>query len=173
MSQHQVENHYGVMMRVNGLGVLIIGKPSIGKSSFALELLHHGYQLVADDSVEFRVDTDDNVIATCPEMLAGLLHCRELGLLNVTELFGSDAYLHQQKLDYIVELGQHSNNDVSLTIKPDSYSVCNRPFPKLYLHLNSPASIVHRLTTWLKIQSSTMHAEVLLHSRQCKQMVMQ
>ncbi len=173
MTHHQAENHHGVMMRVNDVGVLIIGKPNTGKSSLALELLHHGYPLIADDSVEFRLAPDNNIIANCPEMLAGLLHCRDLGLINVPEIFGSNAYHQQQKLDYIVELVQTSSNDVSLTVKPDHYIVCGQSFPKLCLNLNSPASIVHRLTTWLKMQSSTTHAEVVLHDRQYKQMVMQ
>ncbi|MBE0439494.1 MAG: serine kinase [Gammaproteobacteria bacterium] len=173
MTRHQEQNHHGVMMRVNDLGVLIIGKPNIGKSSLALELLHYGYQLIADDSVEFSLATDNNVIARCPEMLAGLLHCRDLGLINVSELFGSEAYRHQQKLDYIIELVDHSNNAVSLTVKPELYTVCGQSFPTLCLELNSPASIVHRLTTWLKMQSSDIHAEVILQNRQNKQMIIQ
>ena len=44
---------HGVFMDVLGIGVLITGASSIGKSELALELVTRGHSLVADDAPEF------------------------------------------------------------------------------------------------------------------------
>jgi len=173
MSEHHLENHHGVMMRIHDFGVLILGKPNIGKSSLALELLHHGHQLIADDSVEFQLNADRNVVATCPEMLIGLLHCRDLGLINVQEVFGSQAYREQQKLDFVVELKESVDSNVSLAPSIDDYLICGQAFAKLNLITHSPASVVHRLLTWIKIQTSSVSAATILSQRQTRHMMIQ
>lgn len=61
------EHRHGVMMKVGELGVFIIGPANIGKSSLALELLHQGHQLIADDSVEFRWQAN-KLTAHCPSL---------------------------------------------------------------------------------------------------------
>ena len=43
---------HGVLVDVYGIGVLIKGESSIGKSETALELIQKGHRLVADDAVE-------------------------------------------------------------------------------------------------------------------------
>ena len=49
----QITRH-GVLMNINGQGVLILGESGIGKSETAIELLKRGHRLVADDAVEIR-----------------------------------------------------------------------------------------------------------------------
>ncbi len=44
-------NVHGVLMDVLGVGVLIMGRPGIGKSENALELIMRGHRLVIDDAV--------------------------------------------------------------------------------------------------------------------------
>lgn len=157
-------DHHGVLMQVNGHGILIIGKPGIGKSSFALELLHQGHQLIADDIVEFN-QKNNLLIGSCPHMSAGFLHSRELGLIEVTQLFGSDACLSQHRLDYVVEL-QPSLENASTLSPSQSYEIEGLTFPLLQLSINSPASLYHRLLTWLAMQSNNFDAEQTLQQRQ-------
>ena len=46
------ESVHGVLMDINGMGTLIIGKSGVGKSEIALELITRGHQLIADDCVQ-------------------------------------------------------------------------------------------------------------------------
>src|SRR5690625_891042 len=53
---------HGVLVDIYGVGVLIRGQSGIGKSETALELIKSGNRLVADDSVEIRLEDYDRLI---------------------------------------------------------------------------------------------------------------
>lgn len=63
-------------------GVLLLGAAGAGKSDLLLRLVERGFDVVADDQVE--VETGGNGSwASPPELLAGLLEVRGLGILQV------------------------------------------------------------------------------------------
>jgi len=141
---------YGVMVKINQSGILIIGKPGIGKSSLALELLHHGHQLIADDNVDYQ-QQDNAIIASCPSLLKGQLHTRELGLINVPTLFGDNAIIDKCSLDLVIELTDQINSPTSIEAPQHSYSINNHSRPLLKLCIKNPASCYHRLITWISL----------------------
>lgn len=61
----------------DGAGVLLIGPPGSGKSDLLLRLLDHGFSLVADDQVVL-----EGGVARAPDVLAGLIEVRGLGILR-------------------------------------------------------------------------------------------
>lgn len=66
---------------VGGRGVLILGPSGRGKSSLALQLIALGAALVADDQVTLQREGDD-LVARCPDRIAGLIEARGVGLLR-------------------------------------------------------------------------------------------
>ena len=60
---------HGVLLDINGVGVLITGRSGIGKSEVALELIRRGYILVADDLVEVYQLEKGIIVGQAPEML--------------------------------------------------------------------------------------------------------
>jgi len=63
------------------MGVLLRGPSGSGKSDLALRLIDQGAILVADDQVQLRRD-GGQLLADPPEILAGLLEVRGLGILK-------------------------------------------------------------------------------------------
>ena len=76
---------------------MITGDSGIGKSETALELVKRGHRLVADDNVEIREITKDELIGTPPKLIEHLLEIRGLGIINVMTLFGAGSILTQNK----------------------------------------------------------------------------
>lgn len=66
---------------VDGRGLLIVGPSGAGKSALALALMALGAGLVADDRT-ILTRRGDQVIAACPDGLAGMIEARGIGLLR-------------------------------------------------------------------------------------------
>ncbi|WP_164215939.1 HPr(Ser) kinase/phosphatase [Virgibacillus sp. YIM 98842] len=95
---------HGVLVDINGVGVLITGQSGVGKSETALELVKRGHRLVADDNVEIRQEDYDTLIGSAPPLIEHLLEIRGVGIINIMTLFGAGAVRSQKKISYIVNL---------------------------------------------------------------------
>jgi HPr kinase/phosphorylase len=94
---------HGVLVDVNGVGVLIIGASGIGKSETALDLVERGHRLVADDVVEIRRRGED-LVGQASELIRHLIEVRGLGVLNIAELYGVVATRDHKRIEMVVEL---------------------------------------------------------------------
>lgn len=153
------------MVCIDGKGVLISGKAGIGKSSLALELIGQGHQLVADDVVELSVE-NGRLMAACPNMLQGLLHSRELGMIDVNSVFGKQAWQIRCQLDLLLELTETPVTNHALTANISSSRILGQSIPKLYLSIHNPATLANRLQTWLKMQAQQLDGEAEIKRRQ-------
>jgi len=95
---------HGVFMEVMGIGVLLTGNSSVGKSELALELVTRGHRLIADDAPEFARITPDTLRGTCPPVLADFLEVRGLGVLNIRAMYGDSAIKESKYLKLIIRL---------------------------------------------------------------------
>lgn len=95
---------HGVLVDINGVGVLIMGQSGVGKSETALELVKRGHRLVADDSVEIRQEDYDELIGNPPSLIKHLLEIRGLGIIDVMTLFGAGAVRNFKKISFVVNL---------------------------------------------------------------------
>jgi len=92
------------LLDILGLGVLIIGDSSIGKSECALDLIVRGHRLVADDTVEVRRRSETLLIGSCPELTRNHMEVRGLGLINIQDLFGIAATRSSKRIELVVQL---------------------------------------------------------------------
>lgn len=95
---------HGVLVDVYGIGVLIKGESSIGKSETALELIQKGHRLVADDAVEIRKVDDSRLVGQAPELLKHYMEIRGIGIIDVKSLYGVGAIKNQKAIDIVIEL---------------------------------------------------------------------
>ncbi|SFI82068.1 Hpr(Ser) kinase/phosphatase [Paenibacillus sp. UNC496MF] len=95
---------HGVLVDVYGVGMLITGGSGIGKSETALELVKRSHRLVADDAVEIRQTSDNQLHGTAPELIRHLLEIRGLGIINVMTLFGAGAVRNNKRISVVIKL---------------------------------------------------------------------
>ncbi|MBL8517168.1 MAG: HPr kinase/phosphorylase [Betaproteobacteria bacterium] len=100
----EVSTMHGVFLDVLGIGVLIRGDSSIGKSELALELISRGAGLVADDVVEIYQIGPETLQGRCPPLLRDFLEVRGLGVLNIKLIFGETAVRPRKTLKLVVNL---------------------------------------------------------------------
>lgn len=94
---------HGVLLDINGVGVLITGKSFVGKSETALELVHRGHVLIADDRVE--VSQQEGIIyGEAPVLTEKLMEIRGLGIIDVVDLFGAKAFRKKKRIMLVVNL---------------------------------------------------------------------
>ena len=97
---------HGVLMDIQRLGVLILGKSGIGKSECALDLITKGSKLIADDVVEIRQIPHGILIGTGPENIKYLMEIRGIGIVNIRDLFGRTSVMDKRQIDFVIELDQ-------------------------------------------------------------------
>ena len=84
-----IESIHGTLLEIFGIGVLIQGDSSIGKSEAALGLIERGHRLVADDIVRLRLRGEKILEGAGPDLNRHLLEIRGIGIVNVAHLFGA------------------------------------------------------------------------------------
>ena len=99
-----VEVVHGVLVDVDGLGILIKGESGIGKSEAALELIQRGHRFVSDDAVEIKKLEDDVLVGQSPELTRHIMEIRGIGLLDIKSLYGVGAIKPSKTIDLIATL---------------------------------------------------------------------
>lgn len=93
---------HGVLIDINGVGTLIMGKSGIGKSEVALELIKRGHRLVGDDAIEITKVAENTLVGQAPELIKNFLEIRGIGIINIAKLFGMVAIKDSMEIDLIV-----------------------------------------------------------------------
>lgn len=94
---------HGVLIEVSGIGVLISGKSGMGKSETAMELIHRGHRLIADDNVIIK-RIQDEIIGTSPDKIRHFMEIRGIGIIDVRSMFGVGSVLKEKSIDLVIEL---------------------------------------------------------------------
>jgi HPr kinase/phosphorylase len=96
---------HGVLVEVFGLGVLILGDSGVGKSETALELIHRGHRLVADDVVDIHCVNGNMLMGAGANKIIGHhMEIRGLGIINITHMFGVRAIRDRKEIQLAVNL---------------------------------------------------------------------
>jgi HPr kinase/phosphorylase len=95
---------HGTLVEAFGIGILIQGDSSVGKSEAALGLVERGHRLVADDVVRVKVREETYLEGSGPELTQHLMEIRGIGIINVAHLYGAVCVRESKRLDLVVKL---------------------------------------------------------------------
>jgi HPr kinase/phosphorylase len=101
---------HGVLIRVLGWGVLLMGESGIGKTASGLSLMHSGNRWVADDAVILE-GRGDALYGRGHERSRDWIAVRGRGILRAQELLGGERLLGQTRVDVIIRLIRASGKD--------------------------------------------------------------
>ncbi|MDO5718709.1 MAG: HPr(Ser) kinase/phosphatase [Tissierellia bacterium] len=97
------------LLEVYGMGVLITGDSSVGKSETALDLITRGHRLVADDVVDI-IKLDAGLKGSCPENIRHFLEIRGIGIIDIQRLYGVGSVKTSTIIDMVIHLEQWDDN---------------------------------------------------------------
>ncbi|MDE3046222.1 MAG: HPr kinase/phosphorylase [Verrucomicrobiota bacterium] len=95
---------HGTLVEVFGVGVLIQGESSVGKSEAALGLIERGHRLISDDVVRVKKKEGSYLVGSGPELTRHLMEIRGIGIINVAHLYGAVCVRPDKGLDIVVKL---------------------------------------------------------------------
>jgi HPr kinase/phosphorylase len=136
-------NVHGVLMDILGVGVLIMGRPGIGKSENALELIMRGHRLVVDDAVYVKKIGAIDIYGEAPEMIRNLLEIRGIGIVDIRHLYGVSAVIDKKKLDLVIELYDWDDTVACerIGLKEDQYKILGVDLPFVKIPISSGKNV--------------------------------
>jgi HPr kinase/phosphorylase len=95
---------HGTLVEVFGVGILIQGNSSVGKSEAALGLIERGHRLISDDIVKIKKRESNHLEGYGAELTRHHMEIRGIGIINVANLYGAVCVRDNKSIDLIVEL---------------------------------------------------------------------
>lgn len=133
---------HSVFLGMYGLGVLLFGKSGIGKSECALDLITRGHRLVSDDTVIVK-KIGKKLEGYAPELTAGHIEIRGLGIMNIRDLFGVSSVEPNKKIDLCIELKDWADVEEidRLGLETKETEILEIKIPKFILPVSSGRNI--------------------------------
>lgn len=135
---------HGTMVDIMGIGVLIEGRPGIGKSETALALVMRGYSLVADDFTILRRHDEGTIVGSSSPVTRYHMELRGLGIVHVPSLFGVASVREEKNLDLIVTLRKVQEiEDQGLGMVPKTRNVLGVDLPHIIVPVAPGRDLAH------------------------------
>ena len=124
---------HGSLVDVYGIGLLIVGKPGIGKSEVALDLVERGHRLVADDVVMVTKRGENLLIGAGTDLVQHFMEVRGLGLVDVRAMFGVRAIRFQKRIEVVVhmQLWDADEDYTRISVVDDTHEILEVFLPKV------------------------------------------
>ena len=124
---------HGVLVEVYGEGVLLMGDSGIGKSETALELIKRGHRLIADDAVDIKRISKDELIGSAPELIRYYMELRGIGVINVRHIYGVGAVKPEASIDLVVKMERWEDGKAydRLGLSSETYDILGVTLPQV------------------------------------------
>lgn len=124
---------HGGFLAVGNMGILITGRPGIGKSTLAACLLNRGHSLVSDDATDIYRD-ENQLIGQSPPAIRGKLWINGEGIIDVQRRWGTSSIKIKRRLDVILHLLGTDTQELPKRTYIDQ-TIFSTPVPTFISHL--------------------------------------
>jgi HPr kinase/phosphorylase len=107
----QSVTRHGTLVEVFGVGVLIQGDSSVGKSEAALGLIERGHRLISDDIVKVKKHGSYLEGYGGGQLTRHHMEIRGIGIINVANLYGAVCVRDYKSIDLVVKLEVWDDNN--------------------------------------------------------------
>lgn len=124
----------GGLLKIFGLGVLIVGDSGIGKSESTLELISRGHRFISDDVTLFKKTPGGKLIGLAPQISRDFMEIRGLGIINIKEIFGIKSICRQIEIDFVIRLKkwEKGKDEDRLGLEfPEEYEILGFRIPQI------------------------------------------
>ena len=141
MQAHTIQEH-GVLMDIDGVGVMIKGSSGIGKSEIALELLRRGHRIVADDIVVIK-RIGNMLDGSANPLVKNFMELRGVGLVNIVRLYGASSIKLNQEIELIIQLEHWDQSKMyeRLGGEPEKEEILGIPLTKMTIPVSPGRNI--------------------------------
>ncbi len=101
---------HGSLVEVFGVGVLIQGDSSVGKSEAALGLVERGHRLISDDVVKVKKREGMELEGFGAGLTQHHMEIRGIGIINIANLYGAVCVRTSKSIDLVVKLEVWNDN---------------------------------------------------------------
>ena len=101
---------HGVLLDVNGSGVLIMGRSGVGKSEAALDLITRGHRLVTDDVVNITLIAKKILMGSGSDITKHKMEIRGLGIIDICAIFGIGSIRNRKRIELVIKLEHWDNS---------------------------------------------------------------
>lgn len=103
---------HGTLVEVFGVGLLIQGDSSVGKSEAALGLLERGHRLISDDVVRIKKKEGGFLEGFGDDLTRHHMEIRGIGIINVAHLYGAVCVRMSKSINIVVKLEEWDDQEV-------------------------------------------------------------
>ncbi|MBS3904604.1 MAG: HPr(Ser) kinase/phosphatase [Simkania sp.] len=167
---------HATLIEIFGLGMLIRGNSSVGKSEAALSLIERGHRLIADDVVRVCIKEGEFLEGSGPELTRHIMEIRGIGIVNIAQLYGSVYVREAKKIDMIVHLEEWNTRHFYDRIGLDErmYAINGRLIPYYTLPVKPSrdmALLVETIARMHRIRFRGQHLQEKIHDQLIKDML--
>lgn len=124
----------GGLVRIFGIGLLIIGDSGVGKSESMLELISRGHRFVCDDVVQVQKNEEGKIEGSAAPLSRNFMEIRGLGIINIKKIYGPGSISPKAKIDLVIELKKWKEGKeydrLGLEF-PESHNILETTIPKI------------------------------------------
>lgn len=161
---------HGTLMDIHDVGVLIMGRSSVGKSECALELIRRGFHFVADDLVHIKCLSDTILIGRASNLLPYHMEARGMGIIDISRLFGAAAIRREKRITCVITLAEWNemHNYDRTGLEEETITILDVQVPHIVIPVRpgrNVGTLVEIASLNQKLKSMGVHSAKIMEER--------